>query len=235
MSIIISKMAIDPEGSEQASPRLLSPQLVSRRDLMRAALFSAAASALGPAFSFAQAVHSDVTAAARGEDGSEFLADPNWKPVFLNEHQNKTLIALGDVVIPATDSPGAKDALVNRYLDLLLSVQPTNFQEQFTSALEFLDAESQKQLGNDFVSLSLEDQIWLLTPWAYTRGASHWTERGETREAPADSGQQHFDRLKALIAMAYYGSEIGHKELGWDGTVMNGPYKGCEHPTSDHT
>jgi len=226
-------MPKDHETNEPV-PRKLSSQLVSRRDLIRAALFAAAASALGPTFSFAQAVHSDLTAAARGEDGAKFLADPNWKAAFLTDQQNNTLIALSDVIIPATATPGAKEALVNRYLDLLLSVQPAEFQQKFVDALVFIDAESQKQFGNDFRVLALEDQISLLTPWAYARQASHWTERDETREAAPESGQRHFERLKALIAMAYYGSEIGQKELGWDGAFMNGPYRGCEHPPATH-
>jgi hypothetical protein len=228
-------MDTGPGTSKQSSAMPSSSSLISRRELIRAAIYASVASALGPAFSFAQAVHSDITAAARGEDGSEFLANPNWKPAFLNEQQDATLIALSDVIIPATDTPGAKEALVNRYLDLLLSVQPQKFQEQFVSALEFIDAEAQKQFGGDFRALTKDDQISLLTAWAYTRGASHWTQRGETRQAPPDAGQEHFDRLKGLIAVAFYGSEIGQRELGWDGSAMNGPYRGCEHPSTDHT
>jgi len=43
---------------------------------------------------------------------------------------------------------------------------------------------------------------------------------------------------QSLIAMAYYGSEIGQKELGWDGESINGPYEGCTHrarPTPRHS
>src|SRR5215470_18073888 len=115
--------------------------LFSRRELIRAALFASAASALGPAFSFSQAISSGLTAAARGEDGSTYLSDPNWKPVFLNEHQNATLIALGEAIIPATASPGAKEALVNRFIDLLVSLQPAEFKGQFTGALTLIDTE----------------------------------------------------------------------------------------------
>lgn len=205
-------------------------RLITRRDLIRAAVFAGAASALGPTFSFAQAIRSDLTAAARGEDGARFLSDPNWKAAFLSDQQNKTLIALSDVIIPATDTPGAKEALVNRYLDLLLSIQPVEFQQKFIDALAFIDAESKKQFGNDFRALTLDDQISLLTPWAYPRQASYWMEK---EEAP-DSGQAHFERLKALIAVAYYESEVGQRELGWDGAFMNGPYQGCNHPPSTH-
>jgi len=205
--------------------------LINRRDLIRSALFASAASALGPQFSFAQAISAGLTPAARGEDGSKVLADPNWKAVFLNDHQNETLIALSDVIIPSTDTAGAKAALVNRYLDLLLSVQPTEFQTQFVNALAFIDTESQKQFAKHFRDLSSEDQAWLLTAWAYPSDSDRWIEA----EGQPDPGQQHFERLKALIAAAFYGSEIGLKELGWDGEFTHGPYEGCEHQPGTHT
>jgi hypothetical protein len=205
--------------------------LINRRDVIRAALFASAASALGPQFSFAQAISAGLTPAARGEDGSQVLTDPNWKAVFLNDHQNETLIALSDVIIPSTETPGAKAALVNRYLDLLLSVQPTEFKTQFVNALAFIDTESQKQFAKDFRDLASGDQIWLLTAWAYPSDSDRWIEA----EGKPDPGQQHFERLKALIAAAYYGSEIGLKELGWDGEFTHGPYEGCEHPPDTHT
>lgn len=49
-----------------------------------------------------------------GYDASAELARPDWKPVLLDQHQDDTLIALSEAVIPATDTPGAKEALVNR-------------------------------------------------------------------------------------------------------------------------
>jgi hypothetical protein len=220
------------QGSAQPQP---DKAALNRRDLIRAALLSAAASALGPSFSLAQAIQSGLTPAARGEDGAAYLTDPHWKPAFLNSHQNETLIALSDVIIPATDTPGAKAALVNRYLDLLVSVQPSEFQQEFVAALKFIDSESQAQLGSDFLQLSPQDQAWLLKPWAYVQQSSHWMERDDPHAKPADLAQQHFHRLKTLIAAAYYGSEIGEKELGWDGEFTHGPYEGCEHADATHS
>jgi Gluconate 2-dehydrogenase subunit 3 len=219
----------DPEASQEL---LQSPfPLISRRDLLRATLLASAASTLGPAFSFAQAISSGLTPAARGEDGSTFLTDPNWKAVLFDDQQNDTLIVLSDAIIPATECPGAKEALVNRYLDLLLSVQPVEFQKQIFEALAFIDSESQKQFGKQFRELPLDDQTSLLIPWAYPSQASRWMER----EEKPDPGQQHFGRLKTLIATAYYGSEIGQKELGWDGEFTHGPYEGCQHQGTTHT
>jgi gluconate 2-dehydrogenase gamma chain len=208
---------------------------LNRRDLIRATLLAAAASALGPSFSLAQAIESGLTPAARGQDGAAFLNDANWKPAFLNDQQNETLIVLSEAIIPATDTPGAKQALVNRYIDLLVSVQPTEFQEEFVAALKSIDSQSQTEFGRDFRDLSCEDQISLLIAWAYPQQSSHWTERNDPHTKPADLAQKHFHRLKALIAAAYYGSEIGQKELGWDGEITNGPYQGCEHQSTTHT
>src|SRR5215510_3552658 len=223
-------MTTHESASFKIEPRSSSP-LFTRRHLIWSAFCASVASALGPAFSLAQAVRSDLTAAARGEDGFKFLSDPNWKAVFLSDSQNTTLIALGDAILSVTDIPGAKDELVNRYLDLLLSVQLVEFQQKFVTALEFVNAESQKMFGKEFAGLSHEDQVSLLTPWAYAQQPSQWIEQDEK----SDPGQRHFGRLKALIAAAYYGSEIGHRELGWDETTMNGPYPGCENLPTDPT
>lgn len=46
------------------------------------------------------------------------LARADWKPIFFDAHQDQTLIALSDLVIPATDTPmleaaGAKRITLN--------------------------------------------------------------------------------------------------------------------------
>ena len=202
----------------------------SRRDLMRAALLASAASVLGPGFGLAQSVASAPTPAARGEEGSSVLSAANWKPVFLTVPQDETLVALSELIIPATETPGAKEALVNRFLDLLLSIESPAFQARFVDALSYIDGESQRQLGQQFRTLTPSDRIWLLTPWAYPRQPDAWIEQ---EEAP-DPGLEHFARLKALIADAYYGSEIGHHELGWDSEITHGAYQGCEQPAANH-
>jgi hypothetical protein len=50
----------------------------------------------------------------------------------------------------------------------------------------------------------------------------------------ADPGHSHFEALKERIMTAYYSSQIGEKELGWDGAFAHGPYQGCEHPEGEH-
>ena len=216
-------------GSEVSPPGTLSSPLISRRDLIRAALLAGTSAALGPAFFFAQTAASELTPAQRGEDDSKLLADPNWKPAFLSETQNETLIALSAVIIPATETPGAKEALVNRYLDLVMAGEPAESQQKFLASLTYIDSESRRLFEKDFRSLALEEQDDLLRPLAYPQRPSFWGNK----DLP-DPGVEHFGRLKSMIAVAYYTSEIGERELGWDGSFTHGPYLGCVHPATTH-
>src|SRR5581483_11616823 len=39
----------------------------------------------------------------------------------LSPHQNETVVAMIDLIIPATDTPGAKAARVNEFMDVILT------------------------------------------------------------------------------------------------------------------
>ena len=206
---------------------------MKRRELIRAGVFFGAAAALRPPLSAAQsaAQSSGLTPAQSGVDASKDLAAPGWKPLFLDEHQNETLIMLSDLIIPATDTPGAKEALVNRYIDLVLAAETHEVQKTFLNSLGYLDGESMRRFKAAFRYLAREDQDDLLHGLAYPRNPSGWT--GEA-DAASDTGHGHFEALKQRIMTAYYSSQIGEKELGWDGAFAHGNYEGCKHPEGDH-
>jgi hypothetical protein len=206
---------------------------MKRREMIRGSVLAGAAAALRPSLAAAQsaAQASELTPAQNGVDASKDLAAPGWKPLFLDEHQNETLIMLSDLIMPATDTPGAKEALVNRYIDLVLAAETGETQRAFLNSLGYLDGESMRRFKTAFRYLAREDQDILLHALAYPRFGSGWA--GDTN-AVADPGHGHFEALKGRIMTAYYSSEIGEKELGWDGAFAHGPYQGCEHPEGEH-
>src|SRR5579863_743320 len=210
---------------------------MKRREMLRASVLAGAAAALRPALADAQSgaqsaaqQPSELTPAQNGVDASKDLSAPGWKPLFLDEHQNETLIVLSDLMIPATDTPGAKEALANRYIDLVLAAETPETQRAFLNSLGYLDGESMRRFKAAFRYLSREDQDDLLHGLAYPRFGSGWT--GEA--AGPDVGHGHFEALKGRIMTAYYSSQIGEKELGWDGAFAHGPFQGCEHAEGEH-
>lgn len=132
---------------------------------------------------------------------------PNWKPKLFDAHQNETVIALSELIIPATDTPGAKAALVNRWMDQLLVEGLPTQRNAFLAGLSWMDGYSIRKFSKPFVKLSSADQTKLLE--AFDLG----TEPG------IDSGRQFFRMAKGFVVRVYYQTEIGFSELNKGGRV----------------
>ncbi|MEJ2007169.1 MAG: gluconate 2-dehydrogenase subunit 3 family protein [Acidobacteriota bacterium] len=154
--------------------------------------------------------------------GAAGEAEAGWKPQFFDEHQNETLIALTDLIIPATDTPGAKAALVNRYLDLRYNEESAERQDEIIKGLGWLDGRSLSVHGKPFVSLTQEEQTAMLTPLADSGNSN-----------PEDQpGVRFFGLMKGLTIFGYYTSRTGlDEELRYLGDRYNTSFPGaCTHP-----
>lgn len=180
---------------------------MNRRQLLRTSLFGAAGAGVGAAREF-----------PADYDESKVLARADWKPAFFSDHQNQTVIVLSDLIIPETDTPGAKTALVNRFLDLLLAAETHDNQQSFLNSLAYLDGEARSRFGNALVYLAHDDQVELLEFFAYANSLETWGE-GQTGD---QTGHNHFQNLKDWIARVFYSSEAGMKALGWNGEPPHG-------------
>ncbi len=163
-----------------------------------------------------RAAHSPTTSAAT------LKADPDWKPRFFDAHQNETVIALSELIIPETDTPGAKAALANRFMDLWLREEDEATQRQAIEGLAWMDGRSLSLHGKPFVNLNVEEQTALLTPLADPHNSN-----------PADqAGMQAFQNIKDPTIFAYYTSQLGmEKELQYGGDDYHTEFPGaCTHP-----
>ena len=189
---------------------------MNRRDLFRQTFLGGAAAAVSGRVAAAREFPSDY-------DASKELARADWKPLFLDEHQNQTLIVFSETLIPATDTPGAKAAFVNRFLDAVLAVETHETQKGFLESLAFLDGEAFARYRAAFVYLTPEQQVELVTFMAYPHTLETWDEN-----APASyRGHAHFSTLKDWISRAYYSSAAGMQALGYTG-APSGVFEGCK-------
>ena len=128
--------------------------------------------------------------------------------LFLDQHAFDTLALLSQQIVP-----GARDAKVPEILDRLLSVESLETQKRFTSVIGAFERESREAQGKPWKALSAEQANALLTK------ISGLPEESPTRKA--------FDDLKAAVAETYYSTEVGMKEMGWQGTVAFTPPRAC--------
>ena len=189
---------------------------MNRRDLFRQTFLGTAAAAISGRVATAREFPSDY-------DASKELARANWKPLFLDDHQNQTLIVFSEILIPTTDTPGAKAALVNRFLDAVLAVETHETQRSFLDSLAALEGESFARYRAAFVYLTPEQQTELVTFMAYPHTLETWDEN-----APGSyRGHAHFSNLKDWISRAYYSSPAGMQALGYKG-APGGVFEGCK-------
>lgn len=200
----------------------------NRRELLQRLAAGAGVSATVPGFGQAVAQHppahpaGEAAAPALGsaEPPDPALTAEGWRPRFFDAHQNETVIVLFDLVIPDTETPGAKAAFANRFIDLLLSASPREAQEQFLRALGWLDGHCLEEYSRPFVQLDLARQIGVLTLFTH----------------PSDDprlahGVELFSILKSSIARAYYSSQIGTlQELKYETNPFQPEFPGCSDP-----
>jgi hypothetical protein len=140
------------------------------------------------------------------DHASELSKTAKWSPLFLSATQNAQLIVLAECMVPESTTAG-----VNRFIDLLLSVETAENQAKFNESLSVIENEAKERFERAFSALIASEQESLLTVIS---------------QEPAT--RRHFENLKNWISGAYYSSEVGMRELGWDGTYAFASYPECE-------
>jgi hypothetical protein len=209
-------MSLEPDGVVPIPLRAAAEPAnggMPRRTALQVLLSGAAGAFALPADIDAQhPIHQHLSNAAAVEQAQQRAAVAAATPVFLDAHQAKTLDVLAETIVP-----GSNAARVGSFIDQLLAVDSGTNQRAFTGALGAFD----------MIAIARHGKVWIgITPGqqdALLREAS-------TADARTSALRGHFQNLKDWIAGAYYSSEIGMRELGWDGNVFHAQLPGCTHP-----
>ena len=155
---------------------------------------------------------------------------PDYKLRTLDPHQNETVVAMIDVIVPPTDTPGAKGARVNEFIDVILTDWAIPEERQaILSGIADVDAQSLILFSKKFIQALPQQQFTLLEAmdnqidWAHdppvTPGAA---------DNPYDRQLQgeFFRVFKTVTLYGYYTSEIGFtQELKLE--IIPGAQHGC--------
>ena len=149
----------------------------------------------------------------------------------LNPHQNDTVVAMIDQIIPATDTPGAKGARVNEFIDVILTEwADAEERKNFLDGLAGVDKQTNDLFGKNFVDASPAQQVTLLRSMdesvatLRTRRMRHGNTIPEERDKQLRG--EFFNVFKGITVHGYYTSEIGFsQELNLQ--IIPGAQHGC--------
>jgi Gluconate 2-dehydrogenase subunit 3 len=136
----------------------------------------------------------------------------------LSATQYATLEALVDAIIPTDErSPGAKDARVADYVDLLLSEADDPLKQKWLTGLAAIDDEATRRFNAPFVKLDATQVETLLT------------DISRNEKTPQTPLEEFFVTTKQATIHGYYTSEIGiHKDLHYKGNQYLPEFVGCQ-------
>jgi hypothetical protein len=146
----------------------------------------------------------------------------DWSPSFFTEDEIAILAEASERIIPKTDTPGAKDALVHRFMDeALQNNYKAEDQLKFKEGVAVFDALSSDMFQSKFVAISDEQKDQIL---------QHLVDASKNKKENEVIGDI-FPHLKSLVVAGFFTSEVGAtKALIYD--PIPGPYQGCI-PLSD--
>ncbi len=182
---------------------------VDRREAIK--VLAAGSAAFFPLAQLASPPAVQAAAAAASAD--------DWAPRFLSRRQDELVTTIAELILPQTDTPGARAALVNRHIDLVLDDETPPVQRAFLDGLSWVETESRQRFNADFLDINEKQQIELLT------------EMSESSGAQRSRGHAFFLEIRQRTVFAYYTSKIGiHDELEYKGKTPLPEWTGCPHP-----
>ena len=116
---------------------------LNRRQVLKSfACFATAVSSFSPfmglspeaVFAAGQEIHKHLPVKGSAELNSQGL-------LLFDPHQNATVIVISEMIIPQSQTPGAKAARVNEFIDDLLASRPRSEQDKFLEGLSGRDLE----------------------------------------------------------------------------------------------
>jgi hypothetical protein len=148
----------------------------------------------------------------------------------LDAHQNATVVAMIDLIIPETDTPGAKGARVNEFIDLILTEWATPEEKKnFLDGLAGIDKKSNELYGKNFVDASAPQQEALLRSIDDVAMANRQrpVRHGNTVPEPdAHMKGTFWVVFKNITLHGYYTSQVAfEKELKLE--IIPGAQHGC--------
>ncbi|MDH3649306.1 MAG: gluconate 2-dehydrogenase subunit 3 family protein, partial [Saprospiraceae bacterium] len=137
--------------------------------------------------------------------GCQAPLDPDWTPSFFTTEQSETIAMIAEAIIPKTETPGALDAKVHRYIDELANnVFSEKRQEELLDGLSGFDAHCKELYFRTFAKLRDDQRAEYLMKLH---------EESQAKERSRGDSPSFFSSMRQLTIAGFCTSEIGATQV----------------------
>ncbi len=127
------------------------PSAISRREALRRIGLLVGGTLAAPTVA-------GVLSGCRAEQGAD------WSPAAFSANQDELVTTISEQIIPATDTPGAREAQVNRFIDKMLAEWHTpEDRQRFLDGIDAMNEQCRERFGSDYLACAPEEQTEVLT------------------------------------------------------------------------
>jgi gluconate 2-dehydrogenase gamma chain len=150
----------------------------------------------------------------------------SWHPQFLSTAEGAIVEEVAELILPRTDTPGARDVGVPAFIDVILKdAYPAEDQARFVSGAKDFDAEAQRAHGKPFLELPQAQRLAFLQK---VHDAAAVAERVQAdNEVPPSQRKRPFVlMMKELTMLGFFVSKPGATQV-LQYVAVPGGYQAC--------
>lgn len=153
-------------------------------------------------------------------NGCKATPELAYKPIFLTEDIARMVAEIAEIIIPKTDTPGAKDVGVPAFIDKMLGqCYKKEDQDRFVKGVTDFDADAKNTYGDVFIDCKVEEQKELVFKY-HSEAIAAMKSDAPPKERP------FILMMKELTMLGFFTSEPGATQvLQYD--PVPGAYQGC--------
>ena len=189
----------------------MNPNLINRRELLKRVAYLMGGAISAPA----------VLGVLQGCSAKKPSAQ--WTPAFFTAAQAALVSEVAEIMIPRTDTPGAKDVGVPAFIDTMLKeTYSKTDQDRYVQGLQQFEQKANDVHGRPFIELKAEQQQELVREvHDAALKAARENELVDRRE-----NRPFMLMTKELTMLGFFTSEVGATQI-LQYTAVPGPFRGC--------
>jgi hypothetical protein len=142
----------------------------------------------------------------------------NWKPKFFTEEQARFISEISEIILPKTDTPGAKELGVPQFIeDIIALCSESEVQERFVLGLEDFRNDVVEKHGKPFFSIDLKQQQEIV---------GKINTSLQYNNAGLDDILFFYRKIKEITILGYFTTEVGATQVLQYKAIPT-EYKGC--------